>query len=325
MRSKRSQNYNFTAQLKAQTPGSSSSYTAVMVNDASGKMGKAVAEAVLKRENVFLVPEGLTGSPGGKTLLIDRDTPLLESDTTDPGYLGGASEKMQLHCTDEIDPVAFLQTKQSEYNNNLVVIDFTVPSVVEQMCNLYVQAKQPFVMGTTGGDRDWLAGHPAGAGVHAVVAPQMGKQVVALQAAMQQMADSFPNAFSGYKLDVVESHQSSKADTSGTAKAMVQSFNKLGVSPQVNESSIQKIREAAESQDRLGVPPAHLDGHAFHTYTLTSPDGNVQLQFKHNVCGRSIYADGSVDAALFLSQQIANNSQQYVFDMIDILKSGQML
>jgi 4-hydroxy-tetrahydrodipicolinate reductase len=34
-----------------------------------------------------------------------------------------------------------------------------------------------------------------GAGAHAVIAPQMGKQVVAFQAAMKLMADNFPGAF----------------------------------------------------------------------------------------------------------------------------------
>lgn len=46
---------------------------------------------------------------------------------------------------------------------------------------------------------------------------------------MQIMADQFPGAFSGYKLDVIESHQRNKADTSGTAKAVVQSFAQMGV------------------------------------------------------------------------------------------------
>jgi len=56
------------------------------------------------------------------------------------------------------------------------------------------------------------------AGVYAVIAPQMGKQVVAFQAVMEMMGDVFPGAFSGYDLRVIESHQSSKRDTSGTAK-----------------------------------------------------------------------------------------------------------
>jgi hypothetical protein len=46
----------------------------------------------------------------------------------------------------------------------------------------------------------------------------MGKQVVAFQAVMEMMGQTFPGAFSGYSLRVVESHQSTKKDTSGTAK-----------------------------------------------------------------------------------------------------------
>ena len=45
---------------------------------------------------------------------------------------------------------------------------------------------------------------------------------------LEFMADNFAGAFAGYKLEVVESHQRSKVDTSGTAKAVVSSFNKLG-------------------------------------------------------------------------------------------------
>ena len=46
---------------------------------------------------------------------------------------------------------------------------------------------------------------------------------------MELMAEQFPGAFAGYRLQVVESHQRSKVDTSGTAKAIVQSFQKLGL------------------------------------------------------------------------------------------------
>ena len=56
-----------------------------------------------------------------------------------------------------------------------------------------------------------------------------GTQVVAFQATMELMAEQFPGAFAGYRLQVVESHQRSKVDTSGTARAIVQSFQKLGL------------------------------------------------------------------------------------------------
>lgn len=40
------------------------------------------------------------------------------------------------------------------------------------------------------------------------------------------------------------------------------------------QSQIEKVREAGEQTSRMGVPQNFIDGHAFHTYTVTSPDGS---------------------------------------------------
>ena len=101
-----------------------------------------------------------------------------------------------------------------------------------------------------------------------------------------------------YELKVVESHQAGKADTSGTAKAVVASLADLGIRG-CDEDRIQMLREP-EQQRAFGVPEAHIPGHAFHTYTISSPDGTSVLEFKHNICGRGVYAQGSVDAVEFL-------------------------
>ena len=84
-------------------------------------------------------------------------------------------------------------------------------------------------MGTTGGDRDKLLHDVEESGVYAVIAPNMGKQIVAFQTMMESMAEQFPGCFQGYTLRVVESHQRTKADTSGTAKAVVASLQKMGL------------------------------------------------------------------------------------------------
>ena len=97
---------------------------------------------------------------------------------------------------------------------------------------------------------------------------------------------------------MVESHQAGKADTSGTAKAVVASLADLGIEG-CEEQRIQMIREP-EQQKAFGVPEAHIPGHAFHTYTISSPDGTSVLELKHNMCGRGVYAQGSVDAVEFL-------------------------
>merc|ERR1719345_428969 len=171
-------------------------------------------------------------------------------------------------------------------------------------------------MGTTGGDREALMKVTEDAGIFAVIAPNMCKQIVAFQATMEHMAEHFPGCFGGYSLDITESHQSYKADTSGTAKAMVGHFSALG--PDFSVDDINLIREK-QQQLAFGVPEEALGGHAFHTYTLTSSDESVQFQFKHNVCGRRTYCEGVADSVLFLKAQIDAQNEKKVFDMIDIL------
>jgi len=68
---------------------------------------------------------------------------------------------------------------------------------------------------------------------------------------------------------VEESHQKSKRDTSGTARAMVGYFNRLGIPFRVDQ--IEMIRDP-DLQRGIGVPEEHLNGHGWHTYGLTSED-----------------------------------------------------
>ena len=77
------------------------------------------------------------------------------------------------------------------------------------------------------------------------------------------------------RLNIEESHQSRKADTSGTAKEMVKYFNGLTTS-EFQVQDIVKHREI-EKQKEFGVPKNHLGGHAFHTYSLKSTEGDVSV------------------------------------------------
>lgn len=274
--------------------------TPVMVNDCSGKMGHAVAEAVVEA-GLTLVPFAFTGSTEGGTVACGGIA--VQCITPDQNW----DEK--------------IEELKGQYPG-MIVVDYTIPTAVNSNAAFYAKHGVPFVMGTTGGDREALVSATEESQVHAVIAPQMGKQVVAFQAAMELMAKEFPGAFAGYKLQVVESHQSSKVDTSGTAKALVESFNKLGANFDVKD--IEKVRAPSESVSRMGVPDEHLLGHAYHTYHLTSPDGLVNFEFQHNVCSRSIYAQGTVDAVVFLASKIKEGSTKYVHNMIDVLREGNM-
>ncbi|CAA2995800.1 4-hydroxy-tetrahydrodipicolinate reductase 2, chloroplastic-like [Olea europaea var. sylvestris] len=272
----------------------------IMVNGCTGKMGRAVLEAAISA-GLHPVPLAL-GGPEDNGKIVD---------------VGG--KEIEIHGMSQREDI--LSSVLNEYPN-LIVVDYTVPAAVNENAALYCKVGVPFVLGTTGGDRELLYKTVADSNVYAVISPQMGKQVVAFLAAMEIMAEQFPGAFSGYHLQVMESHQASKLDVSGTAKAIISCFQKLGVSFELDQ--VQLIRDPKLQIEMVGVPEEHIYGHAFHMYHLTSPDGTVSFEFQHNVCGRSIYAEGTVDALLFLAKKVQSRANKRIYDMIDVLREGNM-
>jgi 4-hydroxy-tetrahydrodipicolinate reductase len=278
----------------------------VMMSGLPGAMGHEVSQACLRR-GFELAPMALTG-PG-----FSAECEVVENGTHKVTLVGPETGEAQK---------AAIAQMQAKYGKALIIIDFTHPSAVNSNADLYTSHQASFVMGTTGGDRSKLMKVTEDSGTYSVIAPNMCKQIVAFQATMEKMASDFPGAFNDYRMELVESHQSTKADTSGTAKAMVDSFNALGVQP-FKVSDIKMIRDANE-QASNGVPKDALTGHAWHTYTLTSSDGSVQFEFKHNVSGRRTYGEGVADAVKFLFDKVQSGSKKRTFNMIDVLSEGKM-
>ncbi|CAK9187962.1 unnamed protein product [Ilex paraguariensis] len=99
---------------------------------------------------------------------------------------------------------------------------------------------------------------------------------------------------------------------------------------------VKKIRDPKQQIEMVGVPKEYLSGHAFHMYHLESPDKTISFEFQHNVCGRSIYAEGTVDAAIFLAKKVImlasskctarvqSKADKFIYSMIDVLREGAM-
>ncbi len=271
----------------------------VMVNGLPGGMAETVARIVTRDGRFGLVPFSLTG-------------PEIEAEHMRVGDI----EVRLVRPEARADALPRIEALIPAF----ISVDFTHPSAVNQNGAFYCRNALPFVMGTTGGNRDLLAETVRKSSTAAVIAPNMAKQIVGFQAMMDYAARSFPGLFEGYRLEIRESHQKGKADTSGTAKAMVTYFNDLGIP--FAEADILKERDPDRQKNVWGIPQDYITGHGWHTYTLTSADGTVRFGFTHNVNGREIYARGTLDAIVYLHGKLRQGASGKVFSMIDVLKGA---
>ena len=270
----------------------------VMVNGLPGNVTRLIASHITRDDTLELLPHSLTG-------------PEIEID-----HILVGEREVALITPEQRD--ASIMSIKDRYGD-FISIDFTHPSAVNRNARFYCTHGLPFVMGTTGGDREELCDTVLKSSISAVIAPNMAPQIVGLQAMLAYGAQNFPELFEGYALEVQESHQQGKADTSGTAKEIVGYFNAMGIG--FGEDQIAKERDPMVQREQWGIPEEFLGGHGWHTYTLTSPDGTALFQIKHNINGREIYVKGTLKAVRYLNRKIKDGLQGRVFNMIDVLKA----
>ncbi|MCD6399300.1 dihydrodipicolinate reductase [candidate division WOR-3 bacterium] len=271
----------------------------IMINGIPGNMAGNVAKHAINDDRFELIPYSLTGPE------ISEDKHKIDSIAI-----------TLIHPENSEQVIADVIEKEGAF----ISVDYTHPLAVNSNAEFYCKHNLPFVMGTTGGDRKLLEDTIKKSSISAVIAPNMAKQIVGFQAMMEYAAKTFPGLFKGYSLQVRESHQKGKADTSGTAKAMVKYFNELGTP--FTEEEIIKERDPEIQKAKWGIPEEYLSGHGWHTYTLISEDRTVRFEFTHNVNGRDIYAKGTLDAISYLYKRIEEGAKGRMFTMIDVLKEA---
>lgn len=281
----------------------------VMVNglsEVAGKMARMVVERLLADERFEVLPYSLTGVEN---------------------YEDFETLKINNHLFMLIPPSArekFMDEKIKKEFCQFLSVDYTLPAAVNDNAEFYRRHDLPTVIGTTGGDRTKLEETVKGANVPMVVSPNMSVPINIFMAQMEFAAKNFPNAFKGYSWEIIESHQAKKEDPSGTAIKIGDKYlNPLGLEfnfkPEYFEKGFRKIRNEFIQREFLHIPKEHLDGHAYHTYRIKSPDGSVTLEYQHNVLGRQTYVDGTILALEFLAQKVQAGEKGY-YDMIDVMK-----
>lgn len=257
--------------------------------EGQGKMAKLVVDAIKKTEDMLLWPVALAEEVGVAKNI--PDIPLIP-EAEHAGYLKRWGSPVDL------------------------IVDFTQPKAVNCNANLYCEVGIPFIMGTTGGERQKLIDIIKKSDISAVVATNMAPQIVMFQEMIRFAAENFPRALEGSHLWIKESHQKAKKDVSGTAISLLPHFAKLGI-PFAPED-IDCERDPRVQEFDLGIPQQYLNGHGFHTYIISSSDRKTELRFEHNVLGRNVYVDGALRAIRFLAQRKGEKGK--VFSMVDVLR-----
>lgn len=199
-----------------------------------------------------------------------------------------------------------------------IAVDFTTSGSSTVNVINYTQLGIPFVMGTTGGNRQEMEHMVRNSKISAVIAPNMAISVVEIQDELDRLFQTSPDCFDGWHMTISESHQASKRDVSGTAIAFRSQLEKLGA---VMEEEIESVR-SPERQRELGI--RNVDGHAYHWIVLTSPGGDTK-EYRTQIEGRQSYVEGTLMAIRFLERRIKGGSHGEVFTMSDVLKDQRRL
>ncbi len=278
----------------------------VMVNG-MGKMATLLIPKLLESERYEVLPYALTG-PESSLAGLRNGAGLIE--------VNGFGIKPITPEEREVFAASVLKSEKPD-----ISVDYSLPVAVNGNAEFYGRHRLHFVMGTTGGDRIALEQTVVNSGIIAVIATNMAKQIVGFQEMIKFAAKNFPNLFKEYSLEIVESHQKKKPDPSGTALSLRGDFEKLGVPFTEDDVRKNMIRDL-EKQRAMGVPEDALNGHAWHTYDLRSPDRSVLISFTHNVNGRDVYVAGTIDAIEYLNRKLGCHilgEKGKVYSMMDVL------
>ncbi len=226
-------------------------------------------------EKILILPSGLPGNMIGEFVAAAAQAEDIELATAGLGLEYGFF-KVPAQSGRFIPDIKVIEKGMHEAlleaskDSGAIIMDFTWPESAVGNAELYCRHGRPFVMGTTmkPEDRKRIEDIVASSETSALIAPNMAKQIVALQWAVEEFAKNNAGLLKGYTLEVIESHQKGKKDTSGTAKAMVKYFNQLGIDYNISQIEKTMMRDVP-AQLKMGVPEQYLKGHGWHTYVLT--------------------------------------------------------
>ena len=236
----------------------------VGVTGAPGRMGQAVLERVLEREDCSLA------------FAVNR--------SSDVETVAG------IEIESALEFVPLLEERHPH-----VVVDFTGPESTLEYASACAEAGVAFVTGTTGfsaPQRTQLESYSES--ISLLHAPNFARGVQALVDIIGDAVSSLP----GYDVELVETHHNGKRDApSGTANRLLEEIESAGdFTGRTHGREGDQPREAGE----IGVHALRA-GSITGEHEVVLAGNHEELRLTHRAEDRGVFAAGAVDAAVWLA------------------------
>lgn len=259
----------------------------IAIAGANGRMGRMLIDAVLQSDDMTLA-----------AALVRPGSPLIGHDA---GTFSG--QETGVLITDDLNAL----------QNADCLIDFTLPEALPQHLDACVKHQTRCIIGTTGlDDNQKQAIQRAGQHIAIVFAPNMS---VGVNVTLKLLDVAARLLSSGFDAEVFEAHHRHKVDApSGTAIAMGEAVAKAwGEDLDAIADWTRHGHTGPRKTGNIGfsvVRGGDIVGD--HTVYFCGPGERIEIT--HRSSNRATYAQGSLQAARFLSRK-----EFGVFDMQDVL------
>ncbi|KXI27678.1 4-hydroxy-tetrahydrodipicolinate reductase [Paraglaciecola hydrolytica] len=194
-----------------------------------------------------------------------------------------------------------------------VLIDFTLPGVLQDNLNFCIKHNKPMVIGTTGLNSEQKSAlHAAAKHIPIVFAANYSVGINLLLNLVRQTASVMGNSAD---IEIIETHHRFKKDApSGTAVAIGEAIaDELG--RDLNQCAVYGREGETGERDHNTIGFATVRaGDVIGDHTVLFADMGERLEITHKASSRLTFAKGAVKAANWLVQQPAG-----LYDMADVL------
>ncbi len=194
------------------------------------------------------------------------------------------------------------------------IIDFTLPSLTDELLKEALAAKVPLVMGTTGhSEEQRTAIAEAAKTIPIVFAPNFSVGVNTLFWLTRHAARILGNEV--FDIEVTEMHHRHKVDApSGTARGLLEILNEETKTSYTDDIDHGRFGETGpRPQGRIGMHTLR-GGDVVGDHTVLFAADGERVELTHKASSRMTFAGGAVRAALWLK-----NRAPGLYDMQDVL------